>query len=342
MNKKSHYGPSKMVVLTIMVNLLISCSTKPYPNLLYCKNNGVWVMADNGKLNKQLQALAAYPQWAPGTKDLVSFLKSQSGTLSLCTVDNTGQNFKQLTDYSCGENYSWSPDRNWITYESNQNGNWEIYKIKADGSSATRLTFNTLPDHNPVWSPNGGQIAYVSDIGAKRDVIVMDIIGKNAVNVTQVPSGYTALYPQWSPKGDKIAFIGNPAFFNSSGSTRLYIIDPKQPPPNWNEVSNIDNVSSFLFTPSGDNIIFRANGPTGEAIYKQNINQTNQKPEILTSFGLGIGSMAVDEVCLYFAKILSTSSSSPLDGVYSLTWRWKGDPNFKETFLGNGIGNLDY
>ncbi len=42
-----------------------------------------------------------------------------------------------------------------IVFQSDRDGNWEIYVMDADGSNKTNLTNNPLLDIYPVWSPDG-------------------------------------------------------------------------------------------------------------------------------------------------------------------------------------------
>jgi Tol biopolymer transport system component len=44
-------------------------------------------------------------------------------------------------------------DTSKITFSSNQDGNFEIYVMNADGSAVTRLMTNLAYDCQPVWSP---------------------------------------------------------------------------------------------------------------------------------------------------------------------------------------------
>ncbi|HJP40266.1 MAG TPA: hypothetical protein QGF35_00975 [Dehalococcoidia bacterium] len=50
-----------------------------------------------------------------------------------------------------------------IAFESNRDGNLEIYVMNADGSNQTRLTNNSYHDVRPSWSPDGSRIAFSSD-----------------------------------------------------------------------------------------------------------------------------------------------------------------------------------
>ncbi len=48
---------------------------------------------------------------------------------------------------------AWSPDGTKIAFNSDRDGNSEIYVMNADGSNPTRLTNNPDSDSNPSWSP---------------------------------------------------------------------------------------------------------------------------------------------------------------------------------------------
>jgi Tol biopolymer transport system component len=46
---------------------------------------------------------------------------------------------------------------------SNREGNWDIYTIGVDGQNLQRLTDDEGSDGLPVWSPDGQQIAFVTN-----------------------------------------------------------------------------------------------------------------------------------------------------------------------------------
>ena len=46
---------------------------------------------------------------------------------------------------------------------SERGGNWEIYRIDADGGNLVALTSDSASDGLPTWSPDGKKIAFVSD-----------------------------------------------------------------------------------------------------------------------------------------------------------------------------------
>lgn len=50
-----------------------------------------------------------------------------------------------------------------IAFQSNRDGNFEIYVMNADGSNQTRLTNNSASDVYAAWSPDGTKIAFQGD-----------------------------------------------------------------------------------------------------------------------------------------------------------------------------------
>ena len=50
-----------------------------------------------------------------------------------------------------------------IAFQSDRDGNWEIYSMASDGSNPVNLTNNESDDTEPAFSPDGSQIAFVSN-----------------------------------------------------------------------------------------------------------------------------------------------------------------------------------
>ena len=77
-----------------------------------------------------------------------------------------------------------APTRAKIVFASTRNGNHgnaEIYVMNTDGSQQIRLTHYAGDDTDPIWSPNGKHIAFVSDREHKGlyDIYLMDADGEN-------------------------------------------------------------------------------------------------------------------------------------------------------------------
>ena len=91
-----------------------------------------------------------------------------------------------------------------IAFVSKRAGNFEIYKMNANGTGVTRLTNNAAFDDVPDWSPNGTKIAFASDRDGHRQIYVMHADGSGVTRLTN--EGAIDWAPDWSPNGTKIAF----------------------------------------------------------------------------------------------------------------------------------------
>ena len=94
-----------------------------------------------------------------------------------------------------------------IVFESNRDGQLEIYRMNADGSAQTRLTNNPATDDVPSISPDGTKVAFSSDREGSSDIYVMNIDGTGLTRLTS--DAGIELQPAWSPDGTKIAYHGS-------------------------------------------------------------------------------------------------------------------------------------
>jgi len=91
-----------------------------------------------------------------------------------------------------------------ILFETNRDGNTEIYMINPDGSNPTNLTSHTADETSAAWSPDGTKIAFVSGRDGNAEIYVMNADGSGTTNLTKHPD--TDTLPVWSPMGTHIAF----------------------------------------------------------------------------------------------------------------------------------------
>src|SRR5436190_9367020 len=119
-----------------------------------------------------LAALVAMPVFVgpaqaafPGANGRIAFYSDRDGNNEIYSVAGPGGgNLTRLTNNTASDSEPvWSPDGSQIVFTSNRPGNFEIYKMNADGTGQTRLTNKAAFDADPSWSADGTQIVFASD-----------------------------------------------------------------------------------------------------------------------------------------------------------------------------------
>ncbi len=113
---------------------------------------------------------------------------------------------------------STTTDGSRIVFESNRDGNFEIYVMTADGSGQTRLTTSPGDDEIPRWSPDGTRIAFESNRDGNLEIYVMNADGSGQTRLTN--NAAVDASPTWSPDGQRIAFHST-----RDGNTEIYIMN---------------------------------------------------------------------------------------------------------------------
>ncbi len=94
----------------------------------------------------------------------------------------------------------------------------EIWTAKVDGTDARRLTNNDARDSQPLFSPDGTRLAFVSDRTGSRQIFVMSSDGDAPQQVTYHSEGYSL--EDWFPDGKALLATGSRDHYHRN-STRL-------------------------------------------------------------------------------------------------------------------------
>jgi dipeptidyl aminopeptidase/acylaminoacyl peptidase len=142
-----------------------------------------------------------------------------------------------------------------IAFNSNRDGNDEIYVMNADGTGQTRLTNNAASDFEPAWSPDGTKIAFNRGF----DIFVMNADGSEPTRLTFAAAMNIA--PSWSPDGTKIAFHSS-----RDGNFEIYVMNAD----GSNQTRLTSNAAGDFapaWSPDGQRIVFRSNRDGNNEIY---------------------------------------------------------------------------
>ena len=288
-------------------------------------------------------------------------VNNPTGDPEIFRMNPNGTGVRQLT-FNTAEDFgpNLSPDGQKIAYESigsqpsNPEGDLEVYVMNADGSGNTNLTNNraTLNDRTPEFSPDGLKIAYNSE-GVQssnpegdQELYVMDSDGSNQKNLTNSGWGLSEFTPEFSPDGQKIAYIsGGQQASNPEGEPEVYVMNSDG--SNQKNLTNNDYVVADqdpYFSPDGQKIAYTSDGPQtsnpvgGDEVYVMNSDGSNQKN--LTNNGWDISDRAPafspdGQRVLYTSQGLQTSNPQGDFEVYAMN---ASDGSGKKNLSNTGAG----
>jgi len=101
---------------------------------------------------------------------------------------------RRITNNTAADtNPTWSPDGEWIAFQSNRDGQNEIYKLNVESGQVVRLTNNLASDADPDWLPYCDWIFFESDRDQNAEVYRMNENGGDQRNVTNSAVSFDAL-----------------------------------------------------------------------------------------------------------------------------------------------------
>ena len=97
---------------------------------------------------------------------------------------------------------AWAPGGGQIAFQSNRDGDWDIYIMDADGGNARALTSSPADDILPAWSPDGTRMVYWSRQGGIWRLYLLDLAGGEPTPLTGFDNpGPAPSRAAWSPDG---------------------------------------------------------------------------------------------------------------------------------------------
>lgn len=179
------------------------------------------------------------PSWSPDGKRLV-FSGAEHGFSNIYMIDADGRNLRKLTDgKESGLMPNWSPDGRKIAFVSDRGqgtdlallkfGKWRINLLDVETNAIELIPGQDGKNLNPMWSPDGKSLAFISDRTGIPQVFLYDFDTKDHYQLTKFIGGVQSLTENspamtWARQADKLAFV----YFDNGDHTVWSISNPRQ------------------------------------------------------------------------------------------------------------------
>ena len=230
------------------------------------------------------EATAAAPTQAPGidpigvrgTPQLLPALNGVSGivvfadirgderrTLEVVTLNLDTWTETQLTQEENANNSypAASPDGRWIAFQSDRDGDTEIFIMNPVGGQRQQMTFNTSSDRLPAWSPDGNWILYSAEVNdGQYDIRRVALDG--SADELVYSNGQRNSHPRYSPDGRYLLFTtgANPQDARTWEIARLDTDTAELVLLTDNDTRD----ASAVFSPDGETILYISSDADGD------------------------------------------------------------------------------
>ncbi len=162
------------------------------------------------------------PSWSPdGTR--IVFTGYDGGLSDLFVVNQDGSDLQRLTnDKYAAFHPVWSPDGKTIAFSTDRGpetnfdqlkyGNFRIALYHLDSGNVEVLDQMQGRNSSPQWSPDGNQIAFVSDRDGVSNIYMYDLTNRSLSQITNFYTGVQGIIPlapvlSWARDVDRLAFV---------------------------------------------------------------------------------------------------------------------------------------
>ena len=157
-----------------------------------------------------------------------------------------------------------------IAFQTDRDGNSEIYVMGCDGKDQVNLTNNSAEDKEPSWG-KGGRLAFSSNRNSEGgfDIYLLTLEPWAVVRLTTNAANDES--PALSPDGSKVAYV---SYRDNDGDAEIYVLtvsDRSLVQITSNTAADVDPV----WSPDGDRIVFASDSDGDWDIYIADADGSN-------------------------------------------------------------------
>jgi hypothetical protein len=200
-----------------------------------------------------------------------------------------------------------------LVFTARERGQQDLWVVSVGSSNPIRLTNDPSDERDPVWSPDGQQLAYASHRDGNWELYVYDVITEERTRLTYDLSFQG--HPSWSPDG---AFVVYESYQGNNLDLYVMPVDGSSLPQRLTDSDALDFAPSW--SPDGRRIAFVSTRDGNQDIYVYsldngdvvNVTQTQSRDEEHPVWSPGEGELlafsALDEG---IEKVFVKSAADP-------------------------------
>lgn len=192
---------------------------------------------------------------SPDAKELAYSVFTYTGNIWTLPLSSRGTaslaDARPLTEGSQTiEGVSLSPDGRWLAFDSDREGNQDLYKMPSTGGEAVQLTHSPGANFVSTWSGDGRHIALHSYSAGARKVRVVSADGGEPRDLTDSPLNQRS--PGFAPDGRSIVFTAD-----VSERPQLFMIS-RQNDSSWSAARQLTSEGGWAgrWAPDGHAIVY--------------------------------------------------------------------------------------
>ena len=165
------------------------------------KNSEIYLLGTDGTIHRRLTnhyGIDVDPSWSPkGNK--IAFVSDRRGNPNIFIVDIHTREVTRLTfEGKYNATPAWGP-KGRIAFSRLDNGIFNIFTIREDGTDERQLTFGAGSKEHPRWSPDGRFLIYSADLnGGEKSIWIMRADGTGGKSISA--RGGNDSHPAWSDR----------------------------------------------------------------------------------------------------------------------------------------------
>jgi TolB protein len=151
--------------------------------------------------------------FSPDGKQIAFSSSGQAKGSQVFTVASTGGDAKRLVEETPSYFHAFSPDGKYLAFVARRNGNFDLFRVPAEGGTQEQLTTSTGYDDGPDYTPDGKWIYFNSNRSGKWAVWRMPAAGAGEGDAKAEQVTFDEVedwFPHCSPNGKWLLFVSFP------------------------------------------------------------------------------------------------------------------------------------